>query len=160
MKGNTATTFSPTGNMSIAEAITVAARVHSIYMTGTTAFVQGAPWYQVYVDYAIANGIIETGDFTNYGRLITRAEMAYIFSRCLPISEFPSKNTVNSLPDVNNGTPYKNEIFMLYKVGVVQGSGAAGTFNPNSNIIRAEAAAIISRVIIPDTRLSGRTFGA
>jgi len=48
---------------------------------------------------------------------------------------------------------------MLYKAGVVAGSDSIGTFNPGANITRAEAAAIISRVILKDTRFSGKTFG-
>jgi hypothetical protein len=122
----------------------------------------------VYVDYAIANGIIEAGAFTNYGREATRAEMAYIFSNALPPTEFLARNTVNSLPDVSSGfssatgqpiTPYYNAIVTLYKAGVLAGNDAQGTFSPNANIIRAEAAAIISRVILPSTRMNGMTFG-
>jgi hypothetical protein len=68
-------------------------------------------------------------------------------------------NNVYSLPDVNAGTPYRDEIFRLYWAGVLLGSDDAGTFKPNSSITRAEAAAIISRVILPDTRQSGKTYG-
>jgi len=152
-------TFNPTGNMTISEAVTIAARVHHIYNGGNGEFVQGSPWYQVYVDYAISNGIINAGTFSDFNRAATRAEMAYIFCNSLPASEFPQQNTVNSLPDVNNNTPYREAILMLYRAGVLTGSDAQGTFNPNNNIIRAEAAAIISRVILPATRVSGRTFG-
>jgi len=158
MQGNSANTFNPTGNITIAEAITVASRVHSIYMTGKENFTAGNPWYQPYVDYAVANGIISSGDFTNYTRSATRAEMAYIFSRSLPTAEFAAQNTVNSLPDVNTGTKYYDAILSLYKAGVVGGNDAAGTFKPNANITRAEAAAIISRVVLPTTRLSGKTY--
>ena len=167
MKGNSATIFNPTGNVTVAEAITIAARVHSIYTTGSESFVQGATWYQVYVDYAIAKEIIAAGDFTSYTRAATRAEMAYIFSRSLNASEFTKQNTVNSLPDVKEGfspatgqplTPHYNAIITLYEAGVLTGSDAAGTFYPNNNITRAEAAAIISRVILPDTRAKGKTY--
>ena len=158
MKGDSSTTFNPAGNMTIAEAIAVAARVHKIYATGNGDFEQGSVWYQVYVDYAVANNIIAANDFANYSKAATRAEMAYIFSESLPAAEFPSQNTVNSLPDVNNGTPYYSAILTLYKAGVLAGSDAQGTFNPSNNIIRAEAAAIISRVILPATRFSGKTF--
>jgi fibronectin type 3 domain-containing protein len=160
MKGNSATTFNPTGNMTIAEAITVAARVHSIYMTSADNFTQGNPWYKVYVDYAIDKGIITASDFSNYTVAATRVQMAYIFSKALPQTEFASQNTVNSLPDVNSGTPYYSAIITLYEAGVVGGSDSAGTFNPSSNINRAEAAAIISRVILPSTRFSGKTYQA
>jgi uncharacterized protein YjdB len=151
-------TFNPTGNMTIAEAVTIAARVHHIYNGGTGEFTQGSPWYQVYVDYAIGNGIIGTGTFSDYNKAATRAEMAFIFSSALPSAEFAAQNTVNSLPDVNNSTPYYSTIIMLYKAGIVAGSDNIGTFNPGSNITRAEASAIISRVILPATRMSGKTF--
>ena len=159
MAGYPDNTFKPLWNISVAEAITVAARVHSIYMTGTENFVLGSVWYQVYVDYAIANNIIESNEFSNYERAATRAEMAEIFSRSLPASEFTAQNTVNSLPDVNNGTPYRDSILTLYKAGVLTGNDAQGTFSPSNNITRAEAAAIISRVILPATRASGNVFG-
>ena len=151
-------TFNPTGNMTIAEAITIAVRVHHIYNGGDGQFTQGSPWYQVYVDYAISNGIIGTGTLSDYNKAATRAEMAYIFSRSLPQGEFAEKNTVNSLPDVTGSTPYRDSIFMLYKAGVMAGSDSIGTFNPGSNITRAEASAIISREILPVTRISGKTF--
>ena len=158
MRGDSDTTFKPTGNITIAEAITVAARVHCIYMTGEDDFTQGSPWYQVYVDYAIDNGIIAEGAFSDYTVAVTRAGMADIFSRSLPEVEFASRNTVNSLPDVNTATPFYSAILILYEAGVLTGSDDLGTFNPNNNINRAEAAAIISRVILPGTRASGNTM--
>jgi len=77
--------------------------------------------------------------------------MAYIFSRSLPESEFAQINNITSIPDVNQSTRYNDAIFLLYRAGVLTGN-AQGTFRPNDNINRAEAAAIISRVILPDTR--------
>ena len=126
--------------------------VHNIYNGNSGNFQQGTPWFQVYVDYAVANGIISPGGFNNYGKLATRAEMAYIFSRCVPQWEFAAINEVNFLPDVSKGSQYSDNIFMLYRAGVLSGSDAKGTFSPNSNITRAEAAAIISRVVLPVER--------
>ena len=151
--------FEPMSNITIAQAITLAARVHSIYMNGSEDFVQGDPWYQVYVDYTVANGIIGVGTFSDYSKSATRAEMAYIFSRSLPSEEFAAQNTVNSLPDVIDSTPYYSAIIVLFEAGIIGGNDDQGTFYPANNISRAEAAAIISRVILPGTRLSGKTFG-
>lgn len=159
MRGNSATAFNPLGNITVAEALAIAARVHSIYATGSENFVQGNPWYDVYIEYSVMNGIIMSSDFTEVNRPATRAEMAYIFSRALPQSEFPSLNTVNSLPDVTSATRYSDAIFMLYRAGVLTGSDAVGTFYPLNPITRAEAAAIITRVILPDNRWSGRNYG-
>ena len=153
MQGN-GKTFNPTGNMTIAEVITIAARVHHIYNGGTGELVQGSPWYQVYVDYAITNEIITAATFSDYRSAATRAEMAYIFARALPEAEFAAINMVNSLPDVSSNTPYHVAIFMLYRAGVLAGNDQMGTFHPDDNISRAEAAAIISRVILPATRIS------
>ena len=151
--------FDPMGNVMVVQAIVMAVRVHSIYMTGSAEFTQGGVWYQQYVDYAVANGIIAANDFPEILRPATRAEMAYIFSRALPASEFPEINTVNSLPDVNAGTPYYASIIMLYKAGIFTGSDYLGTFLPDTNIMRVEAAAILSRLILPDTRTSGKVYG-
>jgi uncharacterized repeat protein (TIGR02543 family) len=171
MSGSSATTFNPSGNITIAEAITVATRVHSFYTTGLQIEftpVPGDPWYQGNVNYAIDNGMIKEADFSNYNVAASRAQMAYIFSRTLPQAEFAPQNTVNSLPDVQEGldpatgqplTPYRSDIIMLYEAGILAGNDAQGRFNPNNSIIRAEAAAIISRVILPATRFSGNTFG-
>ena len=159
MQGSSAAAFNPDGNITIAEAIAVAARVRSIYNGGAGEFAQGGVWYQAYVNYAIAGGIINADDFPDYSKAATRAEMAYIFSRALPEEEFMPQNTVKSLPDVNSGTVYSAAVFMLYRAGVLAGNDDRGTFNPGAGVTRAEAAAVITRVILPDTRTSGKTFG-
>ena len=162
MAGYPEGTFRPVGNITLAEAITVATRVHSIYMTGNQLEyppIPDAPWYQGNVNYAISEGIIKADDFNNYGRAATRGEMAYIFSRSIAVSEFTTQNTVNSLPDVGLGAPYYSAILLLYRAGVVGGDEGTGAFRLNDNINRAEAAAIISRVILPSERFSGRTYG-
>jgi len=158
MQGNSATIFGPLENYTIAQALAVASRINSIYMTGKADFTQGSPWYQVYVDYTLANGIIEASDFSDYGRPATRAEMAYILSRSLPQAEFAEKNSVISLPDVTGATPFSESIITLYKAGVLGGSDDKGTFHPGNNISRAEAAAIISRIVVPESRFSGKVY--
>lgn len=133
MKGTTPKQFSPTGALTVAEAIVMADRLHEIYTTGQSTLTNGEPWYQTYVDYAIENGIVQAGDFTSYTAKATRGQMAYLFSRALPASVLPSINNVQTLPDVT-------------------GSDVFGTFKPNDNIIRAEAAAILTRVALPTQR--------
>jgi len=161
VQGLTANTFNPSGNIIVGELITLAVNVRRIYEGETGALTMGEPWYMVFVDYAIAKGMIGANDFTtaDYARQATRAEMAYIFSRCLPAAEYPSQNTVNSLPDVTSATPYRDAIFMLYRAGVMSGNDSAGTFLPANRMSRAEAAAIIRFVILPGTRESGKTYG-
>ena len=151
--------FGPGNSFTIAEAITVAAKIHVIYNTGEyNHFAVSSPWYKVFVDYALDTGIIGYGEFTNVTRKATRAEVAHILARALPPIEFPSLNTVISLPDVNTGTKYHDDIFMLYRAGVLVGTGSTGKFSPNDSITRDAVSAIAANVILPGERESGRVF--
>ena len=80
--------------------------------------------------------------------------MAVLFANAVPKTEFAAKNDVKFVPDVNVASSYADDILMLYKAGIVMGSDAYGTFNPDADIKRSEAAAIINRVAIPENRLS------
>ena len=161
MQGSSADTFNPMGNIQMSEIITIAARMHSKYYNRSISPVgeYGDRWYDANVQYAIENDIITASDFQDFERDASREQVAYILSNTLPETEFGALNTVNSLPDVNSSNPYFSEIVRLYKAGILAGNDAQGTFYPESNIIRAEVAAIISRLIHPEMRMSGRTFG-
>ena len=152
MKGVSDTQFSLNGNLTVAEAIVMAARIHEIYTTGKTTLTNGMPWYEPYVTYAVENQIIKAENFTDYGAQITRGQMADIFARALPETQLQPINTVNSLPDVSEQTPYAQEIFALYAAGILTGSDVYGTYHPEANITRAEAAAILTRIALPQMR--------
>lgn len=144
--------FDPLGGVTLAEAVTVSARVHHIYHGGDGRFAVGTPWFAPYANYAIEQGIMDAAVFSDLTRLATRAEMAYLFSRALPLSEYPLRNEVNVLPDVDMDTPHAENIFLLYRAGVLWGSDTRGTFRPADRLTRVEAAAIIARVAKPEQR--------
>lgn len=152
MNGSSETSFSPDGELTIAQALVMADRVHEIYTTGKSTLTNGSPWYQPYIGYAIENGIISSEDFTNYNANATRAQMAHIFYNALPKEEFSAINYVESIPDVTSLTPYAGEIKTLYEAGILTGNDVYGTFAPQKSITRAQAAAIISRVAILSQR--------
>ena len=158
MRGNSNGTFNPTGRFSIAEALAVAARVHSIFLSGSADFVQGSTWYQVYLDYAVAGGIINIDDFADYTEAATRAEMAYIFARALPEESYVHRYQLTLPPDVDESTPYYDEIMLLYRAGIVAGSDDAGTFHPETPITRAESAAILVRLVDLGARLGDNYY--
>lgn len=151
MKGNDGK-FNPEGTITIAEAIAMAARLHNICTGGSGEFTQGTPWYNVYVEYAIKNGIIRQDDFSDYSLKAKRGEMAYIFASAIPKNAIVQINNVDTLPDVDENTKYQDSIFRLYRAGVITGNDAIGTFEPETNITRAQAAAIITRIALPDER--------
>ena len=148
VNGSGATTFNPTGNLTVAEALALACRIHSIYYTGDAVFTQGEIWYQVYVDYAISNGIMWDDQFESYTRLATRTEFAQIMACALPKSALTPLNEVynGQIPDVKPGDAGAVEIYLLYQAGILTGSDKYGTFRPDSNIQRCEVAAIVARM--------------
>ena len=152
VKGTSGTTFTPDGNIKIAESIALACRLHSIYFTGSSNFQQGTPWYQVYVDYATYNGIIQPGQFKNYTAYATRAEFASILEAALPDTALEAINYIGELPDVSWYSPYAEAIYTLYNAGVLTGSDTQGTFYPNKSIRRSEVATIVARMADPDMR--------
>ena len=72
------------GNVTIAETITLASRLHSSYYADNYEFLAENIWYQPYVDYAILNGIITANQFSNYTSTATRIQFAMVFAKALP----------------------------------------------------------------------------
>ena len=153
MKGHSDGNFLPEGNVRLSEVIAMAARLHNIYNGGSGEFSQGALWYSIYVNYALSNGIITEGDFDDYERFATRAEMAYVFASSVPPEALKEINVVSSIRDVNAATAYDAEIFALYRAGVVTGYSDF-SFQPLSTISRSECAAIISRLVSRSLRVT------
>jgi hypothetical protein len=121
MLGTTPTTFTPDGKVTVAQLLTMAARLHSIYNTGKAEFVQGSVWYQVYVDYCLKNSIITSATFDTYDREATRAEVARVMTKTFPSSEFTLKNDINEIPDVPRTNSDFDAILKLYRSGVITG---------------------------------------
>ncbi len=145
--------FDPAGSVTLAEAIKLAACLHSIYYTGSADFEQGSPWYQVYVNYCLTKGIISSG-YSDYNAAATRAQFASIFASALPSAALSAINTVNDdcIPDVKISDSYGPAVYKLYRAGILTGSDSRGTFNPQSNIQRSEMAAIVTRMADIDLR--------
>lgn len=153
MNGNSTTTFNPKGMFTVAEALTVAGRMHHLANggSGTLPKASGA-WYQGAVNYCLAQGIITRGQFDSYTRNATRAEMAGVVRAALPDGQWKAINSVSALPDVSAGTDYSQAIFDLYNAGVFTGNDKYGMFQPYANITRAEVAAIVARCADPGQR--------
>ncbi len=146
LKGQSDRYFNVKGYVTLAESIAMAARLHSIYYTGSADFEQGKPWYQVYVDYALDNGIIAE-EYADYNRNATRAEYAVILSRAVPESALAQINDIKdgAIPDVSSSVSYAPAVYELYRAGVLTGY-TDGSYKPNSVIQRSEIAAIVTRI--------------
>ena len=139
--------FSPDSTLSLAQAITMAARTYA-YTNGLTITDNGAGnWYEPYLRFAAEHGICARGEFgTDYSAPCSRLVMAQLFCRVFPQNTANQLNDVTVLPDVAN-TPANQSVFFLYRQGVLVGNDKKGTFTPDDSITRAQTAAILVRVL-------------
>lgn len=157
VNGRSTTAYEPEANLSIAEAIKLAACMHQLHHQGSVTLqnhTDSAVWYQTYVDYATQNGIVSK-TYPNYNAAITRSEFVAVFYGALPSAEYPSVNTVgdNKIPDIKLTDTNAQQIYTFYRAGIVNGSDAAGKFLPASNIKRSEVATIVTRMFEKDARV-------
>ena len=159
INGMTETTFEPNGNLTVAQAIKLAAALHQRNAKGKVYLENGTDlWYSTYVQYAVDNGIIEA-KYQNYSAAqmnaaATRAEFVHILHGAVDYYKWINSVADNAIPDVKSGSLYAAEIYELYRAGILTGSDAAGTFYPTSSIKRSEVAAILIRMFDKDVRQS------
>ena len=167
LSGRGEKTFSPAGSVTIAEMLTIAARLRAIYTTGSEEVIPaaspGKSWYQPYVDYLKAEQLLDTSFEGSYLLPASRAQMAGIFAFALPSEWYEEPNAAlvttayasgDFIADVTLKTPYRSEILMMYRRGLLSGMDAAGSFCPDRSVSRAEIAALLTRVIEPEARLT------
>lgn len=163
VNGSSRDTYNPDGNVTIAETLALACRIHKLYHNGNADFTQGSPWYRCYWDYAMDNKILRTEDkdytlgsspseaqMTAFASApATRAYFAALLSRALPASMLAPINQIDfgAVPDVPMQNPYASEIYLLYRAGVLTGNDKYGTFTPTTNIQRSAVAAIVYRMV-------------
>jgi len=144
MMGSGADIFEPQKHLTYAHAVTMAARLHSIYYTGKADFVQGDVWYGVYLDYCVKNGLVE--NVYDMNAYITREAFVRIIN-VLPACELVySSNLVP--PDTDNGI-----VKSFYTAGILGGRDSSNNFYPDSYITRAEISTVISRLLNKKSRL-------
>ena len=146
--GVTARYYMPDNTLTVAQAIKLAAALHQKQSVGFVTLQNGGiHWYDNYVNYAVANSLIEAAyqskSAETMNAAVTRAEFVHILSKLLNTGAI---NTVNSIPDVKSGDAYADEIFAFYRAGILTGSDRLGTFHPESSLKRSEAAAILVRL--------------
>lgn len=165
---DSASLFAPDDNITVAEAITMAARLRSLYEYGDSetgpAMYQTSskPWYAPYASYLQDRSEIGQAFSGSLSREATRAEVAHILANALPSSLFEPINadTVavgyasrNYIRDVTDYTPYQQDILNLYRWGILSGMDRIGSFHPDECIQRSQAAAMITRMVDSDLRI-------
>ena len=155
MNGYTDGTFHPIGNITLSEAIKMAAVVHATCNNQRISFSASddGKWYDAYLNYCVKNRIVSSGEYSSLDAYATRAQIAHIFAKAT--SDFAVVNDIDydCIPDVSERSEYADEILALYRAGISTGDERTRAFRPSDTITRAEAAAIISRVALATTRI-------
>ena len=174
--------FAPDDNMTYAEAVKLAACMHQnaadgkitlknagpLYLslqidpqTDEAALRLGSQWYRSYVDYAYAERIIERGRDYDWDAPVTRADYIAMLSgiieprKHIPQYDLHVINNVpeGSVPDVPITHPQAFHIYLMYRLGIVEGVDNDFRFAPDSNLKRSEAIVFASRVLDPEKRI-------
>lgn len=157
--GVTATKFKPDDTLTVAQAIKLAAALYQMEHEGEVTLRNGSVnWYDSYVSYAVANGIIEK-DYASYtaaqmNAAITRAEFVHIFHGAESTYKAINQVADDAIPDVKTGDAFASDIYEFYRAGILTGSDAKGTFHPASSIKRSEVSAILVRMFDAASRQS------
>ena len=157
--GVTANEFKPNATLTVAQTIKLATALHQLDRTGEVSLKNGgANWYDSYVSYAIANGIIEK-DYASYtaaqmNASITRAEFVHIFHGAESTYKAINQVADDAIPDVKTGDAFAPDIYEFYRAGILTGSDTNGTFHPANSIKRSEVSAILVRMFDTASRQS------
>ncbi|MFO7612148.1 MAG: S-layer homology domain-containing protein [Clostridia bacterium] len=110
-------------------------------------------WASEYILFAKENGLLEKFNGNEYNRPLIRGDMACMVSRALSIRGEETKVDAYGLHDVFGYTPdiYAMDIINVNNSGIITGY-PDGTFGYEKNITRAEACAVIYRLIFPEFR--------
>ena len=158
--------YNPDSNLSVAEAITLAAQIHCLNKNGNSNIASsGNMWYDKFRTYCITNGIIDSkyGSYTDAQMQapISRGEFVHIFYHALPAEQYSAKNQItdNAIPDVKSGSTYASEIYTFYRAGILGGftntpGYADHSFGFSTDIRRSEVAVIVVHMMDADTRIS------
>lgn len=148
--GTDETHFSPSGTVTLAQAVVFSVRVYERY--------HGIPVQNdvsdmgEYLFRGVEYGILPA-DWTALGEPAKRADVAYLIAHALPASELKALRRVETIPDVAADDPYAAEIFLLFRAGVLNGNDAQRTFCGDSCVLRSELAAMLARLIDPAQRI-------
>lgn len=164
------TRFAPSASITLAEAVTMAARLRSLYELGSSekgpqkyASSASGSWYVSYVAYAQKTGIIADEFAGSYEKNATRAQVAHILASALPSSLFTAINDAavtegyasrSYIPDVTEYTPYQQDILTLYRWGILSGMDRVGSFHPSETVQRSEVAAMLTRLAYQQLRIT------
>ena len=160
-------TYGLDDSMTVGQVVIFAARIRSLYRTGNAetgpAAYSGTSTAVPYLRYLQAEGVLGVELDNQLTLTATRAQVAHVLAQALPETALPSVHdslitqayaSGRFIPDVDEQTPYYQDILALYRKGISIGSTANGAFFPNNPITRGAAAAMLTRMVDSSLRVT------
>ena len=148
MKGTGGDKFSPNATLTVAEVVTLTARLYA-ERQGESVHTSDGAWYMGAYNYCVDQGLFTTSEVPLSTMLnkATRFQMVDLLDRAVPSEEKEVIKVVfnGEVPDVQETDPYGPVVYLWYRAGIVEGDNN-GSFHGNTNISRAETAAILCRL--------------
>ena len=112
-------------------------------------FQAGLGWWRDGWYYAQQNGL---GELLGGDDDAPRWSFAYKIAK---VTDLPVINDIadNAIPDLDPRSVIDQDALELYRAGILNGVDGQGTFSGNKTLTRAEAAAMLARVLEPELRL-------
>ena len=159
--------FAPGEEMTVGEALALAARLRSLYVYGDSEIgplsFSGQFWYEPYVAFLQSLGAIGDEFEGRYNSPALRSEAAHILANALPheLLEPINREVVvtgyanrNYITDVDDYTPYREDILLLYQWGILSGTDETGSFQPEGTILRGQMASMAARLVNSELRIT------
>ena len=149
--------FSPNDDITGAEAVKIAACIGQLLSEGSVTLRSGSPWYAPYLEYAVQHGILDAAlDEYGVSAPASRADLMDMLCRAIPQAQRREINSIpdGSIPDLFTSAPYRDNVYTLYRMGIVAGSDQRGSCLPDECISRAEVAALVARIVDEDLRVT------
>ena len=162
-------TYGVKAHATVGQGVIFAGRLRSLYdhgdpEVGAAAFrAEGQHSYEAYLLYLQSLNVLGSELDGQYFKTASRAVIAHILACTLPEEAFSPINhdavTVGYasrqfIQDVDDYTPYFQDILTLYRSGICQGVDSTGTFLPNEPISRGALAAMLTRMVDPALRIT------
>ena len=148
MNGTGGGKFSPAKTLSLAEVVTLTARLYAEDRgEAVPSSAAGEPWYQGAYDYCVEKGLFTAGEVPAAALTgaATRFEMVDLLDRAVPDSEKAPIHSDVAVPDLAESAPYGEVVYRWYRAGITEGD-QNGNFNGGSVITRGETATIFCRL--------------
>lgn len=159
IQGLTPTLFGPGNRLTLAESYKLSACLHHLYNATSLFPGNQEPWYKGYTEYCKRFSI--AAQFSgSYNAAITRRQLAELIFSALPENKLSPINSIpdGSISDVPTSQQWAEAVYTLYRAGIFTGYTAdsvhsAHDFAPDDYITRAEAMAVINRILDASQRV-------